>query len=50
MTRPSPQDMYSEMAGLAARTHWDLEVILDLEHAQRRDWLDLLRTRTSEDG
>lgn len=42
MTRPSPEAMYSEMAGLASRTHWDLQVILDLEHAQRRRWLELL--------
>jgi hypothetical protein len=34
--------MYSEMAALATKTHWGLDVILDLEHGARRRWLALL--------
>jgi hypothetical protein len=39
MTRPSPGEIYVEMAGLAATFNWGPEALLDLEHAERRRWL-----------
>jgi hypothetical protein len=39
MTRPSPGDMYAEMATLGQAMHWGVEELLDLEHADRRRWL-----------
>jgi hypothetical protein len=42
MTRPSLETMYSEMAALAAATHWSIDAVLDLEHGERRRWLALL--------
>lgn len=41
MTRPSPDVMYAEMAALTTATHWELDVVLDLEHRERRRWLAL---------
>jgi hypothetical protein len=41
MTRPSPHDLFAETARLAHRLHWPLETILDLEHADRRSFLEL---------
>jgi hypothetical protein len=42
MTRPSLHDLYAETAELAFDTHWQLDTILDLEHADRRRFLDEL--------
>jgi len=39
MTRPSPEQLLSEAARLAYHFHWDLDPILDLEHADRRRFL-----------
>jgi hypothetical protein len=41
MTRPSPHDLFAETARLAHSLHWPLETILDLEHADRRSFLEL---------
>jgi hypothetical protein len=43
MTRPSPDELVSEAAGLAFHFHWPLDTILDLEHADRRRFLDEAR-------
>ena len=40
MTRPSPHELFAEAAELAYHFHWPLESILDLEHADRRSFLD----------
>jgi hypothetical protein len=40
MTRPSPEDLLTETARLAFHLHWPLETILDLEHRDRRLFLD----------
>jgi len=40
MTRPSRDDLLSETARLAYHLHWPLDTILDLEHADRRRFLD----------
>jgi uncharacterized protein DUF6760 len=40
MTRPSRDDLFSETAKLAYHFHWPLDSILDLEHADRRRFLD----------
>jgi hypothetical protein len=39
MTRPSPERLLSEAARLAYHFHWELDDILDLEHADRRRFL-----------
>lgn len=39
MTRPSLDQLFGETASLARRLHWPLDVILDLEHADRRRFL-----------
>ena len=39
MTRPSPRELFAEMAGLADRFHWSLDTLLDLEHPDRRRFL-----------
>lgn len=39
MTRPSPPELFAEMAGLSATLHWSLDSVLDLEHADRRRFL-----------
>jgi hypothetical protein len=36
MTRPSPRDLLAETAFLAYHFHWPLDDILDLEHSDRR--------------
>ena len=41
MTRPSPHELLAETARLAHHFHWPLETILDLEHADRRSFLEL---------
>jgi hypothetical protein len=40
MTRPSPEELLTETARLAYHLHWPLETILDLEHHDRRLFLD----------
>ena len=40
MTGPSRTDVVSEAARLAYHFHWPLDAILDLEHADRRRFLD----------
>lgn len=37
--RPSLHELYAEMAGLAHNFHWSLDVLLDLEHRDRRRFL-----------
>lgn len=37
--RPSPELLLEETARLAHHFHWPLDVILDLEHADRRAFL-----------
>jgi len=39
MTRPSPEELLAETARLAYHVHWPLDVILDLEHRDRRRFL-----------
>ena len=39
MTRPSPPELFGEMARLAHVLHWSLDTVLDLEHADRRRFL-----------
>ena len=39
MTRPSPEQLLAETARLAYHVHWPLDVILDLEHRDRRRFL-----------
>jgi hypothetical protein len=39
MTRPSPHELYVEMARLAHHFHWPPGVLLDLEHRDRRRFL-----------
>ena len=41
MTRPSPRELFAETARLAHSLHWPLETILDLEHADRRSFLEI---------
>jgi hypothetical protein len=40
MTLPSPHELIAEAAELAYHFHWPLDAILDLEHADRRWFLD----------
>jgi hypothetical protein len=40
MTRPSPDQLLSETARLAFHFHWPLDTILDLEHGDRRRFLE----------
>ncbi|HEY1712295.1 MAG TPA: DUF6760 family protein [Solirubrobacteraceae bacterium] len=39
MTGPSSERLLSEAAELAYHFHWQLDAILDLEHADRRRFL-----------
>ncbi len=39
MTRPSPHELYAEMARLAHHFHWPLDELLDLEHRDRRRFI-----------
>jgi hypothetical protein len=39
MTRPSSERLLREAAELAYHFHWHLDAILDLEHADRRQFL-----------
>ena len=40
MMRPSPEELLGETARLAYHLHWPLDTILDLEHRDRRVFLD----------
>ena len=40
MTRPSPHELFAEAAELAYHFHWPLGTILDLEHGDRRRFLE----------
>jgi hypothetical protein len=40
MTRPSPHQLFAEMAELAERYHWSLDSLLDLEHHDRHRFLE----------
>jgi hypothetical protein len=40
MTRPSPGELLREAARLAYHLHWPLDDILDLEHRDRRLFLE----------
>ena len=40
MTRPSPDEILGETARLAYHLKWPLDTILDLEHPDRRLFLD----------
>ena len=40
MTRPSSAELFAETARLAHHFHWPLDAILDLEHRDRRLFLD----------
>ena len=44
MTRPSPRQLFAEMATLADRYHWSLDALLDLEHGDRRRFLHAARS------
>jgi hypothetical protein len=39
MTRPSPPELFAEVARLAHSFHWSLDTLLDLEHADRQRFL-----------
>jgi hypothetical protein len=49
MTRPSPPDLFAEVAQLAHHLHWPLDVLLDLEHADRRRFLDHASAMATEE-
>ena len=49
MTRPSPPDLFAEVAQLAHHLHWPLDVLLDLEHADRRRFLDQVSAFAAEE-
>lgn len=40
MTRPSPPELFAEVARLAHHLHWPLDALLDLEHGDRRQFLE----------
>ena len=40
MMRPSPHELLAEAAELAYHFHWPLDTILDLEHSDRRQFLE----------
>jgi hypothetical protein len=40
MRRPSPHELLAEAAELAYHFHWPLDTILDLEHEDRRQFLE----------
>jgi hypothetical protein len=40
MRRPSPRELFAETARLAHHFHWSLDTLLDLEHADRRRFLE----------
>ena len=48
MTRPSPQELLAETAHLAYHLHWPLDTILDLEHDDRRRFLQEAEALSSQ--
>jgi hypothetical protein len=48
MTRPSPAELFAETAELAHHFHWPLGTILDLEHGDRRRFLEEARALTAQ--
>jgi hypothetical protein len=48
MMRPSPSELFAEMARLANRFHWPLSTLLDLEHGDRRRFLREAATLVAE--
>ncbi|HEX2086782.1 MAG TPA: hypothetical protein VHF89_13975 [Solirubrobacteraceae bacterium] len=50
MRRPSPGELFSEMAGLARAYGWSLDSVLDLEHRDRRRLLALIPALDAEEG
>jgi len=46
--RPSPSELFAEMARLANRFHWPLSTLLDLEHGDRRRFLREAATLVAE--
>jgi hypothetical protein len=51
MTRPSPRELFAEMASLADRFHWSLDTLLDLEHPDRRRFIaEARRLQSTPDG
>jgi hypothetical protein len=40
MRGPSPRELYAEMAMLASRFGWARETVLDIEHRERRRWIE----------
>jgi hypothetical protein len=49
MTRPSPPDLFAEVATLAHHLHWPLDVLLDLEHGDRRRFLEHTSALSAEE-
>jgi hypothetical protein len=47
MRRPSPHELLAEAAELAYHFHWPLDDILDLEHEDRRLFLEEAESITS---
>lgn len=39
MTRPSPPELFAEVALLAHSFHWPLDTVLDLEHRDRHRFI-----------
>jgi hypothetical protein len=39
MRRPSPAELYGEMAEIAQTFHWGRDSVLDLDHRERRLWV-----------
>ena len=50
MTRPSPHELLAEAAELAYHFHWPLDAILDLEHADRRLFLEEAAAKSYRSG
>jgi hypothetical protein len=50
MTRPSPDELYTEMATLAAALGWSADNVYDIEHAERRRWLAEVAGLADVDG
>ena len=48
MSGPSPADLFAETARLAHHFHWSLDSILDLEHRDRRRFLDEIEAMAGE--
>jgi len=50
MNVPPPHELLAEAAELAHHFHWPLDTILDLEHADRRRFLDEARALGARRG